>query len=241
METNRRGRDTNRAGPIPAPGGWAPGEISQLSPWRRERSWPQTPGFPSPWFQCWEEESTQNLTMKTSGDSDCQSETECRWKPGPPLKKHTHWLALRHLWAPTGGGSEDWGHARDIRGKTELRGFGVRAEETVAIVFLSSSLQGACTWVPSCLCCTLPHRANYESILASEIGSLTMWLPEAPPHPTSNLPMASSLLGNRPHPVLSSEGLLGQQSTSLSSHTSRKSFSGRQPAPARASVFLERI
>lgn len=57
-----------------------------------------TPGPPSPGFQCWEEDSQQNLAMKISRNSGHSGETEGCWKPKHPFKGLcTDSLISRHL------------------------------------------------------------------------------------------------------------------------------------------------
>lgn len=60
-------------------------------------------GLPSPEFQCWEEDSSQNLTVRIKGVSNHPGETEGCYKPRYPIKGPIHRLA--HLQAVTMGSS----------------------------------------------------------------------------------------------------------------------------------------
>lgn len=121
--------EVQKVGPAPRCGG----RISQ--PWR---SWKSkgpslTLRLPRPGFQHREEESPQNLAVKSSGDSDCLVRQKAAGNPNVSLKcSHTDALAGTNPRVPQRAGNS--GGTRNIQRRTQLCGFRMRTRWTTTIV-----------------------------------------------------------------------------------------------------------
>lgn len=137
IETGKKGRDTMQVGLASheAIEHWE-GECGCRGTSEGTRGPSPMQGPPSSGFQSWEKESPQNLTIKFSGDSNCEGESEGIWQPRQPLKGPEH--RLTHLQVIKQAFTGRTAAAQELpepykESKNELFSFRVRNRGTAAI------------------------------------------------------------------------------------------------------------